>query len=173
MSHPAAMMVVPRTAVKAKPWVVHLSSLAEDCGTGRHPWIDLSLSKLSSCRTGHMPMALAVSSPPERCAQSCADADFDLRDFDQELTEIPSIEIRDSKHLAAVMARIESVKRRAHALSIDLLEASEQAGLHYQDGHASAKVMIRHVNKLSGGEAAGREKCRRMFRKLPLIAGAY
>lgn len=111
-------------------------------------------------------MALAVSTTPIHPTPG----------FDQIATDLAAmrdVEIRDSAHLAQLLKHAETVARQAHALSIDLLEASTQAGLHYQDGHQSAKVMTRHVNKLSGGEAAGREKCRRMFRKLPLVADAY
>jgi len=110
-------------------------------------------------------MALAVSTPPPR--------DHSLAKLDAELAAMRTIEIRDSRHFGQLLTEVERLKRKVHALSIDLLTASDQAGLHYQDGHATAKVMTRHVNKLSGAEAAGRDKCRRMFNHLDLIADAY
>ena len=90
-----------------------------------------------------------------------------------ELAALRDVVILDSSHLAAFMAEVEAIKRRAHALSIDLLAVSEAEGLHYGDGHSSAMVMMRHVDKLSGGEASGRDKCRRMFAVLDVIADAY
>ena len=33
--------------------------------------------------------------------------------------------------------------------------------------------MTSYVNKWSDGEAVGRDTCRRMFRKLPVVAAAY
>nr|WHW29253.1 hypothetical protein [uncultured bacterium] len=117
-------------------------------------------------------MAFAVSSSTETFAPEAA-SPFDAGQIAGGLDAVREIEIRDSAHLAELMKQVESIKCRAHALSIDLLEASEQAGLHFQDGHRSAKNMTRHVNKLSGGEASGREQCRRMFRKLPVVAAAY
>lgn len=112
-------------------------------------------------------MALAVSPPNQTTEQSALDR------LDGELDDLRGVEVASSKELATLMRRIESVRRRAHALAIDVLTVSEVSGLHYQDGHSSGKVMSRHVNKLSGAEAAGRDKCRRMFLNLELIAGAY
>ncbi len=108
-------------------------------------------------------MALAVSTPT---TQICTD-------LDAEFARLRGVDIGDSKKLAEAMTRAEKIKRRAHALSIDLLAASEAEGMHYRDGHSSAKVMDRHVNKLSGAEATGRDRCRRMFGDLALIADTY
>jgi hypothetical protein len=90
-----------------------------------------------------------------------------------QVADMREMQVSDSAELAELMHEIESIKRQVHALSIDLLALSEQSGLHYVDGHTSAKVMMRHVNKLSGGEAAAREKCRRMFSRLELVAETY
>lgn len=89
------------------------------------------------------------------------------------LAELGEVEVDDVDELRELMVGAEGIVRQAHALSIDLLQLSEQSGLHYVDGHSSGKVFSRHVNKLSGGEAAGREKCRRMFAELTLVAEAY
>ena len=120
-------------------------------------------------------MALAVSTTPHPPAL-IDHARVDQVGVDQVasvLDDMRDVEIKNSKHLAKMMADVEEIRRRAHALSIDLLTACDQAGLHYQDGHSSAKNMSRHVSKLSGAEAAGREKCRRMFSRLDRIASAY
>jgi hypothetical protein len=79
----------------------------------------------------------------------------------------------DSVEAAAMMAELEAITRASSAASIDLLDAVEQAGLRYLDGHVSAKVMMRHLNRQSGGEATGRDRCRRMFTRLHLVADAY
>jgi len=80
------------------------------------------------------------------------------------------IEVSNSVELAAVMADVESIKRQAFVLSVDLLTLSDKSTLHYADGHRSAAVMLRHVNKLASNDATGRQQCQAMFRGLPQIA---
>ncbi len=75
-----------------------------------------------------MPMALAVSTSIGFFDTD--DDSFDVRAIGNQLDAIREVGIRDSAHLAALMTEVEAAKRRAHALSIDLLEASEQAGTH-------------------------------------------
>lgn len=82
-------------------------------------------------------------------------------------------EVGDVRKLAGLLAEVEAIRRKVDAVGIDLLGASEAEGLHYGDGHSSAKVMARHVNLLAGAEASGRDKCRRMFVDLVEIADAY
>jgi len=79
----------------------------------------------------------------------------------------------DSVDAAELLAELEAIDRQAKALSIDVMHAVDRAGLHYNDGHASAKIMARHVVKLSGAEAMGRDRCRRMFVHLELVANAF
>lgn len=90
-----------------------------------------------------------------------------------ELADLDLSSVADAKELAELLAEVEAVSRQATALSIELLAASEKRGLHYDDGHTSAKVMARHVNRLPGGEANSRDRCRRMFTELDLVAAAY
>mgnify|MGYP001827292309 FL=1 len=48
----------------------------------------------------------------------------------------------------------------------------ERTGVHREHGHTSAKVMTRHVGRLSGPEAAARARGERASRALPLLADA-
>ena len=70
------------------------------------------------------------------------------------------------KALAAARARLE-------AEAADLLGEIERSGIHRGDGHASAKVMARHVGRLSGATAGCRERVARMMRDLPVLADAF
>jgi hypothetical protein len=76
-------------------------------------------------------------------------------------------------HARALIAEVEAFARRVGALQVALLDDIEDRGLHHDDGHVSAKVMVRHIGRLSPGEAAGREKTRRMLDRLNAIAAAY
>lgn len=82
-------------------------------------------------------------------------------------------DVASAGELRDLLTQVEVIGRQATSLSIELLAASERRGLHYDDGHTSAKVMARHLNRLPGGEANARDRCRRMFAELDLIAAAY
>jgi hypothetical protein len=53
-----------------------------------------------------------------------------------------------------------------------MLDEVDQSGVYASDGHASAKVMVRHVGRLSNSAAAARERGVRMSRGLPEVFGA-
>ncbi len=48
-----------------------------------------------------------------------------------------------------------------------LVDVIDRKGLYRADGHRSAKVMVRHVAKLSGAEAAARARSAKALRDLP------
>ena len=75
-----------------------------------------------------------------------------------------------SRDAVEVIRAIESVGRRVAAAQSELVDVIDQRALYSADGHTSAKVMVRHVAKLSAGEAAGRVKVAKMLRDLPEIA---
>ena len=54
---------------------------------------------------------------------------------------------------AGVLKAIERDRRRLYAAEIEALDQIDRRGLHRTDGHASAQVQLRHVAKLSGGQA--------------------
>ena len=68
---------------------------------------------------------------------------------------------------------LDSVRARLDAEAADLLDELDRSGVYAVDGHSSAKVMARHVSRLSGPTAASRERVSRMMRDLPELADAY
>jgi len=75
-----------------------------------------------------------------------------------------------SRDAVEVIRAIESVGRRVAAAQSELVDVIDKRALYSADGHTSAKVMVRHVAKLSAGEAAGRVKVAKMLGDLPEIA---
>jgi hypothetical protein len=85
-------------------------------------------------------------------------------------SELAALSDRDAR---ALIAEVEAFARRVGAIQVAMLDDIEDRRLPGEDGHVSAKVMVRHLAKLSPGEAAGREKCGRMLNRLEAIAEAY
>lgn len=78
--------------------------------------------------------------------------------------------------VAAVIEEIERLEiesRRLAARQVELLGEIELMGAHHADGHASAKVMVRHVARLSGATAASRDRIAKMMLTLPEVADAF
>ena len=73
----------------------------------------------------------------------------------------------------ALISELEGLSRRLDAAKVELLAAVDGSGVYATDGHASAKVMVRHVAKLSAGAAANRDRIARMLRSLPLVRMAF
>ena len=67
----------------------------------------------------------------------------------------------------------EVLRRRMDAVQVGLLSAIDEACFYGADGHASAKAMVRHYAKLSSGEAAARDKTRKVLTAMPEVAVAY
>ncbi len=68
---------------------------------------------------------------------------------------------------------LEIEARRIAARQADLLTDLDRSGLWAHDGHASAKVMIRHIGRLSSATASSRERISRAMRDLPIVAEAF
>ena len=66
----------------------------------------------------------------------------------------------------------ERLGRRGHALALAVQDRVDRSGVHKGDGHASAKVMVRHGANLSKAEALRRQRAVRMGRDLPAVAAA-
>ncbi len=77
------------------------------------------------------------------------------------------IDPEDSPEAIALIEQVETVGRRLDAARVALVEAIDRTGLYRTDGHHSAKIMVRHVAKLSGSEAAARARTARALRDLP------
>ncbi len=73
----------------------------------------------------------------------------------------------------ALIEGLEVGARRIDAARVSVLGQVQRSGLHHVDGHASAKVMVRHTCRLSGSEALRRERQEAALRDLPLVADAY
>jgi hypothetical protein len=69
----------------------------------------------------------------------------------------------DARELIRV---VEGMGRRVDAARVEVVDAVDRSGVYREDGHASAKVMVRHHAGLSGAEAARRAKAVRACRSL-------
>ncbi len=67
----------------------------------------------------------------------------------------------------------ERLGRRGHALALAVQDRVDRSGVHKGDGHASARVMVRHGANLSKAEALRRQRAVRMGRDLPAVAAAH
>jgi len=64
-----------------------------------------------------------------------------------------------------LIAELELQRRLIEARQVNLLAEIEASGVTREHGHASAKVMMRHNAKLSGAEAAARDKVNNLVRR--------
>ncbi len=83
---------------------------------------------------------------------------------------VAPIDAGDARRL---IAELEELGRRVQAAQIAVLGEIERRGLHKVDGHASAKVLVRHVAKLSDPEASRRAQVGRALRDLPVVAAGF
>ncbi|HEX2576071.1 MAG TPA: DUF222 domain-containing protein [Aquihabitans sp.] len=79
----------------------------------------------------------------------------------------------DAADARVVIAELEVLARRMRSFQVDVVDGVEQRGLHRVDGHASAKVLVRHVAKLSDVEAHRRAQAARALRDLPSVQAAF
>ncbi|MFQ5557473.1 MAG: HNH endonuclease signature motif containing protein [Acidimicrobiales bacterium] len=78
----------------------------------------------------------------------------------------------DSREAADVIGLVESLRSKVAAIALALHGELERSRVHESDGHASAKVMVRHVGRLPNGEAAARSRGVRMGAVLPRLGEA-
>ncbi len=79
----------------------------------------------------------------------------------------------DPRDAVVLVREVEGLVRRARAVAVGVLDGVDRAGWHRVDGHASAKVMVRHVARLSDAEAGRRMRAAKALRDLPGVASAY
>ena len=79
----------------------------------------------------------------------------------------------DGRDAIVWLREVEVLRRRVDAAATALVGAIDRDGLHVDDGHASAGKMAKHVARLSGGEAAAREKTAKACRDLPKLEEAW
>jgi Domain of unknown function (DUF222) len=77
------------------------------------------------------------------------------------------------QELRVLVSGLEVEARRVGSLQVDLVDEIDRRRLHHADGHASAKIMIRHVCRLSTTEAARRARIAKANPELPMLAEAY
>ena len=82
------------------------------------------------------------------------------------------VTILDAADGVATIERFERLRRKVAALGIAVQSELERTAVHREHGHTSAKVMARHVGRLSGAEAMARARGQRVAGALPLIGDA-
>ena len=83
------------------------------------------------------------------------------------------VEPCNSRSAVGAIAAVESAGRRLAAVQAELVRVLDSRAQFAADGHGSAKVMVRHVAKLSGGEAASRAKTAKMLTDLDAVAARF
>ncbi len=68
---------------------------------------------------------------------------------------------------------IEALGRRLHAAQLGVLAAIDRSGVFRADGHASAKVMVRHGANLSKAAALRRDQVASMLQRMPHAEAAH
>ena len=79
----------------------------------------------------------------------------------------------DGEDAKVLIRELEAQARRLACQQVDVLDDIERRDLFRPDGHASAKVMVRHVANLSDGEANRRAKAAKALRVLPCVHEAF
>ncbi|CAN5904178.1 hypothetical protein BH23ACT2_BH23ACT2_22310 [soil metagenome] len=79
----------------------------------------------------------------------------------------------DAADASDLIGEVEHVGRRVRAAQVELVDQIDRQGLHRADGHASAKVLVRHVAGLSDAEAHRRASAARALRSLPAVREAF
>ncbi|MGI8754435.1 MAG: DUF222 domain-containing protein [Acidimicrobiales bacterium] len=80
---------------------------------------------------------------------------------------------RDGRDAITVIRDLEAQGRRLAAAQVCLVDEIDQQRLYRPDGHASAKVMVRHVAHLSDGEAKRRASAAKALRDLPEVTARF
>lgn len=83
------------------------------------------------------------------------------------------METRQIHQALELIDSIELVGRQMDAAKIAVFDAIDHTGVYAIDGHRGAKPMIAHAGKLSGPQAAARQRTTRALRALPTVADAY
>ena len=79
------------------------------------------------------------------------------------------LELGDEAGARELARSVERLSRKVRVLQIDVVAEIDDHDLHVGDGHASARVMVEHVNHLSAPEAKRRDRARRMLADMPAV----
>ncbi|MGN6695898.1 MAG: DUF222 domain-containing protein [Aquihabitans sp.] len=74
---------------------------------------------------------------------------------------------------AARIREVERLSRRFHAVQVGVVSAVDRSGVFRADGHASAKVMVRHCANLSNAQALRRAQVAAALGDMPEAAAAH
>lgn len=78
----------------------------------------------------------------------------------------------DAADARALVGELEAIARRLRAVQVRSV-AEDRTGVFRADGHASAKVMVRHAAKLSNAAACRRASAATALRHLPAVTEAF
>src|SRR4051794_41898373 len=107
-------------------------------------------------------MSSAVADPQVAASLTGLDAAIDrLGGLDVDLASISEAN--------AYGRELETAARRVDALRARFVNQVHRSGVHKVDGHASAKVMTRHLGNLSSAEALRRDKAGPAPPGMPLV----
>ncbi len=71
------------------------------------------------------------------------------------------------------MREVEVLGRRIGVVAVAVEDRVDRSGLHKVDGHASAKIMVRHAANLSDAAAVRRDQVMKMERSMPAVAAGH
>ena len=83
------------------------------------------------------------------------------------------LEPGDIHEALVLIDEFERLGRQLDAAKLRLHESVDRTGVYAVDGHRGAKPMIANAGKLSGPEAAARQKTMKVLQALPLVAEAF
>jgi hypothetical protein len=106
------------------------------------------------------------------CDPTTAEA-IDALDAAIDAVQAAGVTPADAADARALIVGLETVARRLRSLQVDLVAEIDRTGVCRIDGHASAKVMVRHHANLSDAEAARRARCAKAVRSLPAVRDAF
>ena len=79
----------------------------------------------------------------------------------------------ESRDAVVWIEELERLRRRLDAACSVLVERIGSKVLHTADGHGSAKIMVRHVARLTEAEALARAKTARLAADVPKVTAAW
>jgi hypothetical protein len=86
---------------------------------------------------------------------------------------VAGVDPEDSRDAVVWIEELERLGRRVDAARSVLVERIQSKVLHTADGHGSAKIMVRHVARLTEAEALARSKTARLGRHLSKVTAAW
>ena len=147
----------------------------EGVGRGRPGCGDAGLAALRQ-RLAREAVASPSSSEP-RADSGVADAAAAraLADAEAAIDELfaAGVDPADARDAVVWIEELERLGRRLDAARAALVGSIQRQVLHTADGHGSAKIMVRHVARLTEAEALARAKTARLAADVPKVTAAW